>query len=434
MSHDYFSVSFDTATEAVVGACGASPARIDYWLAALRPKLAALRSAPQREAAPLLALPFSTSDLAEIEQIAADIRADFSTLVVVGMGGSSLSGQVLSYLQQPGSMAVKFIDNIDPQAFDTFCGSVDWKSTAFLVISKSGGTVETLAQFAVLLRHAKRQLPTSYAKHFGVITITNHNPLHTLAVEESIPVLPHDPDLGGRFSIFSSVGLIPGAVMGLDIRAFREGAAAIIEANFNGSKPDAVEGAALHLALLEKQARQHVFLHYADKLGGYGLWFRQCWAESLGKCASLTTPLLARGATDQHSQVQLFLDGPKDKYFTVMMCDWLGQGEAIDYPNNQDNRLAFLAGQRLGDLMEAQQQATLDTLVQRGAPARSIRVHTVNEAVTGALLMHTALEIMFSAVLMGIDAFDQPAVEDGKKLALKYLEAGQRSGAFSKSA
>jgi len=221
----------------------------------------------------------------------------------------------------------------------------------------------------------------------------------------------------------SSVGLIPAAAIGLDIRALRRGAQVVIDDHFTGeyANAPAAQAAALHMALREKKVRINAMVHYCDRLGGLANWFRQCWGESLGKCDEATTPLLSRMSTDQHSQLQLYLDGPKDKLFSMMLLDSSGQGEAIDFDNNPDSRLAFLKGHTLGDLMVAQQRATISSLVQRGCPVRSFIMKDVNEEILGALLMHFALEVLFMATLMKIDAFDQPAVEDSKKFALAYL-------------
>lgn len=428
MSKVFYQQQLESAFEASVGAHGAAPARVAHWLDMLVPLVPGLKSNPQREAEPVLSLPGSTDDLAEIEEIAAHIAQNFSTLVIVGMGGSSLSGETLSCLRKPGGLGLRFVDNIDPHTMAALCDSLEWKRTAFLIISKSGGTVETLAQASVLLRQAKEKLP-DYAKHFFVITITDGNVLHTIAKLHGIRVLAHDPKLGGRFSILSAVGLIPAAAIGIDIRALRAGAQSVLEQHFSGDirNAPAVQAAALHMALREKQVRINVMMHYCDRLGALASWFRQCWGESLGKSDAATTPIRSRMSTDQHSQLQLYMNGPKDKLFTLMLIDGSGTGEPIEFEGNADPRLAFLAGRTMGDLMVAQQRATISSLTQRGSPVRSFMIPELNEAALGALLMHFTLEVMFTAALMGVDAFDQPAVEDSKKFALTYLADGDSS-------
>jgi len=174
----------------------------------------------------------------------------------------------------------------------------------------------------------------------------------------------------------------------------------------------AVQSAALHMALMEKKVRVNVMMHYDDRMGALASWYRQCWSESLGKCDGVMTPVRSRGATDQHSQLQLYLDGPKDKLFSLMMLECAGQGARIDVNGIQCT---------LGDLMGAEQRATLATLTKRGCPARSFTMKKLDEETLGALLMHFMLEVIFTAELLGVNAFDQPAVEESKVLTLGYL-------------
>lgn len=420
MSRPLFSQNIDAAFEDVVGEAGASRVRYEYWCAQAREKIPALFKNPQREAAPIFKLPSRTDDLAEIEAIATHIAEHYSDLVVVGMGGSSLSGETLAHLRKQGGVKLHFVDNIDPHTLALLVEALPWATTHFLVISKSGNTVETHAQMAVFLRAAKQRIPASYSKHFTIITIPNNNPLHRLALAHGFRHLAHCADLGGRFSVLSAVGLIPAAAVGIDIRALRGGAGIVLVENQGVALGAAGEAAALHMALHEKQTRIQVLMHYADRLTGLALFHRQCWAESLGKQGQGTTPIPSRGATDQHSQMQLYLEGPKDKFFTSLMLDMAGQGAAIDF-DEADSALDYLRGHTLGDLAMAEQRATNATLIKAGRPLRTVTCAALDEATLGGLLMHFSLEVGFTAALMGINAYDQSAVEAGKKLALEYL-------------
>lgn len=420
MSRALFSQNIESAFAENVGKVGASEVRYAHWLEQAKIVIPAIAKVPRREAAPIFSLPTRTDDLTEIEAIARDIAEHYSTLVVVGMGGSSLSGEVLAHLRKVGGVALRFVDNIDPHSLALLVASLPWASTAFLVISKSGKTVETHAQLAVFLRETKKRLPASYGKHFTIITIPNQNPMHRLAVEHGMRLVAHDVNLGGRFSILSAVGLIPAAAVGVDIRALRAGAAITLAENFGDKLAAAGEAAALNMTLFEKNLPMQVLLHYCDRLTGLALWHRQCWAESLGKAGQGTTPIPSRGATDQHSQMQLYLEGPCDKYFTALVVDMAGQGAAIDF-DGADAELAYLNGHTLGDLAMAEQRATHATLIKAGRPLRSLTCPVLDETTLGALLMHFSLEIGFTAELMGINAYDQPAVETGKQLALEYL-------------
>jgi glucose-6-phosphate isomerase len=160
---------------------------------------------------------------------------------------------------------------------------------------------------------------------------------------------------------------------------------------------------------------------YVDRLAFFGLWFRQLWAESLGKNGKGTTPIRAMGAIDQHSQLQLYLAGPADKMFTLVMLDIAGQGERVAPDLADDRDLTYLVGRSMGDLLDAEQRATATSLVRNGRPTRRFQLERLDEESLGALLMHFMLETIIAADLLGVDAFDQPAVEEGKVLARQYL-------------
>ncbi len=421
MNKATFIQNLDAAFEDAVGARGANRARFEALTQQLANAIPELFTKPQREAAPMLALPARVNDLAEIEALAREISDRYTDLVVVGMGGSSLSAEMLAHLRKRQTPKLHYVDNIGVSATARFVERLPWKTAAFLIISKSGNTVETLAQTSILLREAKARIGANYAKHFTIITIPNDNPLDRLAREHGMRVLAHDADLGGRFSILSNVGLIAAASVGIDVRALRAGAQMAVEANRDAqSLGAAAQSAAQNIALMEKGLATHVLMHYADRLMGMAIWYRQCWAESLGKVGKGCTMIPSRGATDQHGQLQLYLEGPKDKFFTALVVDTIGKGADISIASD-DARLAFLNGHTLGDLVSAEQRGTNATLTAYGCPLRTLTLDHLDETSFGAVTMHFMLEIMFTAHLMGINAFDQPAVEASKKRALAYL-------------
>ena len=399
---------------------GLDSARFAHWSDRVGDAVRGIAQAPVPEVRSILSFTEKNDDLAEIESIATHIAEQYSDMVVVGMGGSSLGGETLNYLRKEGGLTLHIVDNIDPHSMALLCAQLPWKRTAFLFISKSGNTIETQAHLAIFLREAKRYLPQTYGKHFILVTIPNQNPMHRLALEHGMRVVAHDADLCGRFSILSAVGLIPAAAVGVDIRALRAGAAIVQAENFAGPLAAAGEAAALHLTMMESPINLHVLMHYCDRFSGLAAWHRQCWSESLGKAGKGTTPIASRGVTDQHSQLQLYLEGPRDKFFTALMVDSSGQGAAIDV-DSTDTAFAHLSGHRLGDLFMAEQRATNATLISLGRPLRTITCAALDETVLGGLLMHFTLEVTFTAALMGVNAFDQPAVEAGKRLALEYL-------------
>jgi glucose-6-phosphate isomerase len=237
-------------------------------------------------------------------------------------------------------------------------------------------------------------------------------------------MLEHDPNIGGRYSVLSNVGLLPAAILGLDIKRVRAGAAtalAPVLAERAAAEVPAALGAALNIAASAGGKNIAVLMAYADRLERFSRWFTQLWAESLGKHGKGTTPIGALGPVDQHSQLQLFIAGPRDKLFTVVTVDTKGQGPRIDAALAKRAGEPDLGGKTIGDLVAAQGRATAETLAKNGVPVRTIRLPRLDEEQMGELLMHFMLETIIAAHLLGVDAFDQPAVEEGKVLAKRYL-------------
>ena len=373
-------------------------------------------------AQPILSAWQTTSHLPEIERLASEIRGSFDDVVVVGAGGSGLSGRVLSNLKPCLAPRLHFLENIDPDAIDDLMAKLTPARSFFIFISKSGSTVETLAHFYALFSLLETTLGAKAASQALVITMQPTSPLRQAAEARGVRCLNHAADIGGRFSLFTNVGLLPAAIAGLDIGALLAGAASVKAELENAARPDDFApaiGAALQYDAMERGRMISVMLPYAQRLEGFSSWYRQSWAESLGKCGRGTTPIRAVGSTDQHSQLQLYLDGPKDKFFTMILLDRTGTGQPI--PTLEDPALNYISGRTTGDILAAEQLATLISIAKTGAPVRVIELKQLDEASLGALLAHFTLEIIFMAALLEVNPFDQPAVEEGKQLARDYL-------------
>jgi glucose-6-phosphate isomerase len=306
---------------------------------------------------------------------------------------------------------------MDTYAMPRLIDSLNLGNTCFLFISKSGGTAESYAMSNAVLQALRESGIRDFSECCTAITMAGKNPLRVMAETNHIPVITHDPDLCGRFSLLSAVGLLPAAFMGIDIEELLEGAARALHENLKPGSPAAI-GAALHYAMQEAGRNISVLMPYSEQLLGLALWWRQGWAESLGKEGQGSTPLVAVGTADQHSQLQLFLGGPDDKFFTLLLTDCAGKGmklPAIDGP------LSYLSNHRLGDLAAAQQRATAETLERHSRPLRVFEIAEADAFTFGALAMHFTLEILFTAALMDANAFDQPAVDESKRLAHEYL-------------
>jgi len=404
-----------------VGNRGLTTAELESALERAAPSLAGLAALARAGKTPFLALPSRRDDLKSLKRLAGEFRR-FKDVIVLGTGGSSLGGQALAALARPRQgPRLHFMDNIDPASFKDLFGSLKPAKTGLIAISKSGGTAETLTQFFACLDW----LGPASAKHAVVISEPGKNPLRLLAASRKLRALDHDPGLGGRFSVLSNVGLLPALIAGLDAAAIREGAAETLSqalASKDARQSPPALGAAVSIALAERRGiTATVMMPYADRLRHFGLWFRQLWAESLGKDGKGTTPIGALGTVDQHSQLQLYLGGPSDKMFTLIMLAQAGQGPLLPMSLSKDKDLAYLAGKRMGDLLEAEQRATSATLIRNGRPTRVFHLIRLDEKSLGSLLMHFMLETAIAADLLGVNAFDQPAVEEGKRLARQNL-------------
>ncbi len=429
--------SIDSAVEKNIGAHGVGEGALNAMLKRAEGALESLRARHADNSLPLLRLPARTDDLAGIGEAAGKLAHGASDIVILGTGGSSLGGQTLAQLSDyhvPGIGSLRgaphlhFIDNLDPLSFQAMLEKLPLATTRFVAISKSGGTAETLMQTIAALSALKN---AGLDPRNGFVGLSEpaksgkRNGLRDLLSKHQVPMLDHDPNVGGRFSVLSNVGLLPVAALGLDIAGVRRGAARALDPVLAKKKPadvPAALGAALSVALAESKGKTiSALMAYSDRLERFTHWYVQLWAESLGKDGKGTTPVGALGPVDQHSQAQLFIAGPRDKLFNVVTVGAAGLGPRMD---GELARLAGepgFAGKTIGDLVAAEGRATAETLANNGCPVRTFHIERLDEESFGELLMHFMLETIIAAHLFGIDAFDQPAVEEGKMLAKKYL-------------
>lgn len=373
---------------------------------------------------PLLSSSFYEDDITEIKSVGDKIKNNFDNLVVLGIGGSTLNPQALVGLKQNRKELprIYFIDNVDPYSIDSLLANIDLTKTAFLSTSKSGNTAETMAQtFAVLAKLEEAGIKNP-GNQFFIITMNTKNPLRQLGEKINAYIMEHKSDIGGRFSTFTNVGLLPAYVAGVNPSLIRKGAANTLKQNLEKNS-EAAKGAFLSYLLMQKKFTTTVMMPYVDRLSPFTIWFRQIWAESLGKDGKGTTPIRAVGTLDQHSQLQLYLDGPKDKMFTLINLDTSNKGQKFN--SYGFSELDYLNGKTVGDVNAASQEATVKTLERNGCPVRVISLKKVDEEVLGSLLMHFILETIIMAKLLHLNPFDQPAVEEGKIIAREILKNGK---------
>jgi glucose-6-phosphate isomerase len=418
----------------------ARPAGFADMLARSAEALAFLRARHADGALPMLRLPEKRDDIAAILAYATLLRDGTTDVVFLGTGGSSLGGQTLAQLAGYGVPGVgslrdppriHFMDNLDPESFGALLQRLPLRTTRFVAVSKSGGTAETLMQTIAALDALRGAGLDPHDRVLGISEPArpgNANGLRDLLSAHRIRLLDHDPGIGGRYAVLSNVGLLPAAVCGLDIGAIRAGAAdalAPVLANKPPAEVPAAVGAALAVALAPSKSIS-VMMAYADRLERFTRWYVQLWAESLGKHGKGTTPLAALGPVDQHSQLQLFIAGPRDKLYTVLTVKPAGRGPRMPGDLARLAGEPEFAGKAIGDLVAAQGRATAETLANNGCPVRTMELERLDERHMGELLMHFMLETIVAARLLGVDPFDQPAVEEGKVLAKRYLKNGPR--------
>ena len=431
--------NIDLALETGIGVGGLPQLAYEAGLASVGTALERLREEARTGSLALLGLPAETADLPPVDAEATRLADGATDIVLLGTGGSSLGGQTLAQLADynlPGlgrfaEPRIHFMDNLDPATFGALLGRLPLATTRFVAISKSGGTGETLMQaMAVLsaleaagLRGRTGELVAGLSEP---VKPNGRNALRALLEPEGVRFLEHHTGVGGRYSALTNVGLLPAAILGLDIRAIRSGAAAALAPVLDGTEvahvPGAV-GAALNVAAALEGRGITVMMAYADRLERLTRWWVQLWAESIGKEGRGSQPVAAIGPVDQHSQLQLYLAGPNDKIFTVITTNTAGNGPVMDAALAERAGEPGFVGRTIGDLVSVQGRATADTLAKNRRPVRRIEVPVLSERSVGELMMHLMLETILAGYAIGVDPFDQPAVEEGKILAKQYLAA-----------
>lgn len=388
-------------------------------------------------------LPFSQDEyIDELISYCTDIKNKAGSFVVLGIGGSALGPMSvasallhLHHNELPASRrkAPKLYveDNVDPERMAALFDVIDLKDAYFNVITKSGETSETLSQFIILYKALKDALGEAEAKKRIVVTTTiGKGTLYSLAEKEGFKVYGVGPGVGGRFSVLCPVGLVPFAVMGLDVKAILKGAAAMAEACYQADvkKNPALNSAFLQYLSMKDGKNISVLMPYADSLKYMADFYCQLWAESLGKAVDLKgktvhtgqTPAKSLGVTDQHSQVQLYTEGPFDKVVTFLAVEEFRATQTItddkDIPAGE-----FLKGHTMNELINAERKATEFALKKAGRANFTVTLPVVNEETVGELLMYFMYETAFAGAMLGIDTFDQPGVEEGKKATFAML-------------
>lgn len=385
-------------------------------------------------------LPRDKALLDQATRYAAAAKGKYDDVVILGIGGSALGPIALRTALRPsgwnmlddkarsGFPRLQVLDNVDPDSIAAVLNRLNFKRTLFIVTSKSGGTAETMSQFLIVHERLKAA-QLDMQDHLVFVTDPKQGALRPLAQRLDVPALDIPPNIGGRFSVLTPVGTLPAALIGIDVTSLLAGAGEMArrcETDDITKNPAGVYAMLQWLADTQLKKSIAVFMPYSDPLRDFAAWFVQLWAESLGKkrkdgTSVGSTPLAALGATDQHAQVQLFMEGPADK--TVTFVGLRQRGTDVRIPDGfQDvKELGYLGGHSLGELIDIEQRATAGALARRGRPNMTITLDRVDAANIGELMMFLEIATAYAGQLYDIDAFNQPGVELGKQFAYAQL-------------
>ncbi len=376
-------------------------------------------------------LPFDVESLRAVEKLARNVQAKFEHMIVVGIGGSDLGARTIWHALGEKKMSLAFVSNPDPETLYHVLATTDWTRTAINVISKSGTTLETMTIF-MTLREALIKAVGVAAHREHIVATTDPSDLSTLyqiAMEEGYAILPHPLNVGGRFSVLSVVGLFPAAASGVNVRKLLAGAATV-EAERRANMTESVPArfAANQFLSMEKGRDIHVLMPYADLLHEFGLWYRQLWAESLGKVRDGEsigpTPIAAYGAIDQHSQIQLYNEGPDNKTVTFVEVESFRRNLRVPKVWGNKQGIGYVGGLSFADILHAERGGTEHALASHGRPSGTITIPKITEESLGALFMMFETATAYMGELLQVNAFDQPGVEAGKKEARRILSKG----------
>ena len=311
-----------------------------------------------------------SNNLDEIIYLAEQLKS-FENVLFLGTGGSSLGGKTLvsikeNFFLKDISPKVYFLENVDEWSISRLTKKINLQNTALVVISKSGETIETLSQFFFLKNEMKEI--RNFKKKVFIITENKKSTLKEIQEEEELKFYEHKKNIGGRFSVFSLVGLLPASLVGFEISNFREGGKLFLKNLIKDEEGffDNHFFSALSLMILyKKNYNISVFMPYSDRLNNLSFWYRQLWAESIGKNKMGITPMNALGTVDQHSQIQLYLDGPSDKFFTFIFEKQKKTKKNLDCSYGKEKNYHLLHNKSLTNLLICELKATIETLKKK---------------------------------------------------------------------
>lgn len=375
-------------------------------------------------------LPFDADVVEEVKAYSELARERFTSYVHIGIGGSALGPIALqsslnnSFYNDTSFPKMYYPDNVDPDWLAELMEQIDVSKTLFHVVSKSGGTAETAATLLYMMDSLKEKLGKSYYQNLLFTTDPHIGLLNQIAQENAIKCFRIPVNVGGRFSVLTPLGLIPAAIAGINIDKLMKGAAEMSNICRNGDliKNPAFIYAAVHTLLMQRGKNISIMMPYSNKLKDIADWYSQLWAESLGKRFDVDgnvievgqTPVKALGATDQHSQVQLYMEGPNDKVISFIEVEKFKNNDLLKNHFSYIKDFNYLEGKTLGGLLNAEKKATEIALTDNSRPNLTLKISEVSEENVGAILFFFQAATAFAGELLNINAFNQPGVEAGK--------------------
>jgi len=408
------------------------------------PLISKLNNERREGITPYRDLPFKKETVQQVKKLVAEVKDVCENLVVLGIGGSALGNIALQtalnpYMynlddgQRTGSRLFVF-DNVDPAQFKKFLDWIDDKldKTIFNVISKSGRTAETAAQLMIIHKIISEKFDSGGLRdHIIATTDSKEGILRQFASEVNLRTLEVPDGVGGRFSVLSAVGLFSAAMCGIDIDSLLAGARDMDEkvSRTDFHENPAAINAAINYHFYNHSKKNSVIMPYCYALKDMADWYRQLWAESLGKKMDLNgsevwigpTPIKALGVTDQHSQVQLYREGPNDKLFTFLEVKDFNSDIKIGPPPDCAPELGFLAGKQLSELFNDEKKATEYALLESKRPCLTVLFDEVNAYTVGQFIYLFEVTTSLTGALFNINPYDQPAVELGKEATFALM-------------
>lgn len=399
-------------------------------------------------------LGYSEETVWYVKEFASMVKGRFENILVLGIGGSALGGiavteallkpywNLLTKEQRNNYPRIFFLDNIDPDMMHGLLNMLDLKKTLVNVITKSGSTAETMSQYMIIKDLLEKELGDDYRKNIVATTDQRVGVLRQLADQEGYKTFVIPDGVGGRFSVFSAVGLLPFALVGLDIDKIMSGVKDMDLAlkNTDIYENIAAQGALINYLMDTKlNKRLSVMMPYSSRLKYISDWYVQLWAESLGKEYNRNgekvnvgpTPIKALGATDQHSQIQLYNEGPNDKLITFIRVDNFEND--LEIPRIFEyTGIGYLGGKTINDLINAEADSTRVALADYNRPTMTINLEKVDEYNIAQLLYMLEVQTAIAGELYNIDAFNQPGVEQAKNYTYALMgRAGYEDSAQS---